>query len=110
MTLKYKLEERNGKIAVVGEWHTDWVKPQQDRTIWLFDSAENYGDLKNYREGLHIGSNYVEFYNTISYKYIRFLCDDTATVVHEVVSIKAPGRGGKDWKWVWKEGKWRKQW
>jgi len=104
--ITFDLLDYEGHIAVASEWHANWQEPRQSRTVWVFpDRAENYGDLEKFEYQGYQG-NYVGFYNTISWKYIHFLCDDTARVVFEQRPVKAPGRGGKDWQWKWIDGKW----
>lgn len=107
--IEYQLIDYEGKIAVASDWCNNWSKPVQERTVWVFpDKVENYGDLNNYSEGKHAGNNFVGFYNKVSWRYINFLCDTTANVVQEQRSIEPPSRGGKDWSWVWRDGRFTK--
>jgi len=107
----YTLENYEGHIAVVSPWDTVWLDPAEEQIVWIFpDKAENYGELANYQYGQHVGENYIEFTNIVSWARIRFLCDNNAQRTTRRRDIPKPGRGGKGWDWLWLEGQWRKRW
>ena len=112
--VNYYLIDWEGSIAVATDWIVNSREPKFERTIWIFRKTKTslFGDLNNWLAGYHAGDNRVVFKNKVSWNFWTFICvpeENEVIVEHESRKYKAPGRGGKDWHWGYRDGRWRKE-
>lgn len=109
--MKYELVEIDGAIGVVTDWTPSWEIPQFERQAWRFpqENAQDY-QICAYRGGSHMGNNVVGFTHNVTNQVARFLCNEDSCIGIQIRPYPQPSRGGKNWKWVYKEGEWKKQW
>lgn len=106
--IEYTLMERDGRIAVGTPWDPEWDTPKYGRVVWVFPQAAKNYSISTYPKGTHTGNNRVSFTHNLTHQVVSFLCDeDTATF--EEKPFPPPGRGGKNWKWDYRNGQWRKE-
>lgn len=103
------IEIYKGKVAIVTEWDTDWQKPIRRRFHYVSPlHAEGYMEAWVGQRVYWNGNT-----ATLTTGYLRSLSFPTDAEGYERIMeeepIKAPGRGGKDWRWDWQYGKWVKR-
>jgi hypothetical protein len=107
--MQWNLVNYNGKLAVTFGWSPDYDQPIERRDLWV--SPKESWDEHYYSQytQVRLGANGVFWcYSTLTCTE-KPLHTQFWKHVQETREVKMPSRGGKNWKWVWRSGRWVKQ-
>lgn len=97
-----------GHPAVTLGWQVDIDTPTETRPIWHHPTEP--WDQRYYGQFTQVTlreNNVFSCFNSNTYNFQPLYTHDW-TMVNETRDIPAPGRGGKNWKWMWSS--WSRKW